>query len=176
MKKLLTLSAVALLATPALANTTPKQTVYVTGEVYAQTCVFDTTLNRVTLPKIKITEIDSASLTDFSIKLKDCDAKSTQSVLVAFDKNSANIADNGNLKNTNNTANTSTGVQLKIADAQGNTLNLKDGAKSDPIIQRRANANGELTFNFKAGYAKEAGVEPTTGLVGSSIPVSIEYQ
>lgn len=178
MKKLLALSVAALISTAASANTS--QTVYITGEVYDQTCLFDgAALNLVPLPKIKLADLqnNADNLTEFGIKLKNCDTKSTESVLVTFDIASPNLTDDGYLKNTNTTDNKSTGVQLKITTTDNTRINLKnaDEAKSEARLQRRL-TNGATEFKFKAGYAKVTGENATTGLVGSSIPVKIAYQ
>lgn len=191
MKKLLALSAIALgLSTSAFANTFDKTNptyaeVHIEGEVIGQTCVLDGGIQdtRVKLDQVKLSEVETdAKLKEFSLKFKNCDFKSRQSVYVAFDHAHANVTANGNLKNTsenNGNANTATGVALQITDTNGNRIDLSnpDTAKSDAIIQRALRATkGAVEFKFKAGYIVESGAEPTTGLVTSYIPVTLQYQ
>lgn len=192
MKKLLALSAIVLgLSTPAFANTFDKSNptyaeVHINGEVIDQTCVLDGTVadRRIELDKVKLSELKNgeAKLKDFTLKFKDCDFKSRQSVYVAFDHAHANVSTNGNLKNTSETngnQNTATGVEIQITKANGDKINLSnaDTAKSDAVSQRSLRAtNGAVEFNFKAGYIAPTPANATTGLVTSYIPVTLQYQ
>lgn len=191
MKKLLTLSAIALgLSAPAFANTFDRSNptyaeVHINGEVIDQTCVLDgAPFQRVELDKVKLSELKNgeAKLKDFTLKFKDCDIKSTQSVYVAFNHAHANVSTDGNLKNTSETngnQNTATGVEIQITKPNKTKIDLSsaDTAKSDAVSQRSLRAtNGAVEFNFKAGYIAPTPDNATTGIVTSSIPVILQYQ
>lgn len=187
MKKLLTLSAIALgLSTSAFANTAPMHNVNIVGNVYNQTCKFvdasgsDSRATTVTLDKISAEEVTTTAkkIKDFTIRIAGCDVKSAQHVSVAFDVNSPNITTEGNLKNTSNTPTASTGVQIQLLKSDGATaINLNDAeaVKTTPLYQR-ALVDGKAEFKFQAGYIQEPNGTVTAGGVTSSIPLKIVYQ
>lgn len=181
MKKLLALSAIALgLSTSAFANTS--QTITISGEVIAQTCKLDVSLeNRIVrLDKVKLEDLKNnvnVPKKDIALKVVDCDTKNTQTVVVAFDGASANIdRDNGNLNNTLTGTNTSSGVQIKLLNTDDAHINLSQSNNLELLrsAQRTLNDSNN-TIKFKATYAVK-GNAPTTGTVTSSIPVVLTYQ
>lgn len=183
MKKLLALSAITLSVSAVAHAATPTQQINISGEVRAQTCVLDGASHQyVRLDPIKLSDLEKGTTNakEFSVNLKSCDVKSTESVYVAFDTKSTNISADGNLKNTQgNSANTSTGVEIQILSASGAKIDLNDPlqARSNDIVQRNLrSSNGAYEFKFQAGYVAEKGAVPTTGKVTSSIPVILQYQ
>lgn len=180
MKKLLALSAVALLSTSAFANTT--QTVHITGQVNAQTCVLDGIANQfVRLNPVMLADLekDLVNPTQFSVNFKDCDTKTTQAIVAHIDPNHSTITDAGYLRNTNKTTNASTGVGIKLLRADNNqVINLKAADATDyTAVVARPATQGKLTFTFKADYVKDASNgTPSTGIVTTNVPVTIKYQ
>lgn len=180
MKKLLALSAVALLSTSTFANTT--QTVHITGQVNSQTCVLDgnanqfVRLNPVLLADLEKTEV---SPTEFSVNFKECDTKTTQTIIAYIDPNYDTITNEGYLRNTNSTANASTGVGIKLLRVDNNKfINLKAADATDytQVVARPA-TQGKLSFKFKADYVKDTTTgTPSTGIVTTKVPVTIKYQ
>lgn len=182
MKKLLALSAAALLSTTAFAaDPVTKQTVHISGEVYDQTCTLDDTNAHqfVILDKIKLSDLKNGETSNkpFTVKFKDCDTKSSQQVFVSFDGAHSTVASNGKLNNilTSN-PNSASGVQIQLFQENGTPIDLKDAesAKSTNKPVQRTLANGKVEFKFQAGYFAEA--NPTTGIVSSNIPVTLQYQ
>lgn len=186
MKKLLALSALALSFASTTAFATTTQILAVHGEVIGQTCEFDNatgTAKLVRLAPISLADLQAKkdNATEFSFKLKGCDTKSTQEVSVAFDTNHQHVTNDGLLANSSTTTgpnankNAATGVQFKIMNENGAVINLKDPNAVKGIVQRQA-TGGNAEFKFKAGYVVEQNATPTTGLVTSSIPVTIAYK
>lgn len=182
MKKLLALSAAALLSTTTFAaDPVTKQTIHFSGEVYDQTCTLDdTNANQfIDLEKIKLSDLKNGTNNkkEFTVKFKDCDTKSTQQVFASFDIGHANVAPNGKLNNTQGAiATAASDVQIQLFQADGTAIDLKDAesAKSTNKPVQRTLANGKVEFKFQAGYF--AGNNPTTGKITSSIPVTLQYQ
>lgn len=176
MKKLLTLSAVAL-SISAVAHASepkpPQQVVQIQGQVHAQTCKLDGfPIQQVRLPKVTLTELKAGTspAQSFEVKFKECENNTP--VYVAFDQTSENISDNGNLINKDRTAFSAKGVQIAILK-DDKVMNLKQTVSSDVI--KSPMVDGKVTFAFKANYAVDPTVEPTTGYVNTSIPVVLKY-
>lgn len=173
MKKLLTLSAVALSISAVAHASEQKQIVQIQGQVHAQTCKLDgLPIQQVQLPKVTLTELKAGTspAQSFEVKFKECENNTP--VYVAFDQQSPNISDNGNLINRDKTAFSAKGVQIAILK-DDKVMNLKQTVSSDVI--KSPMVDGRVTFAFKANYAVDPAVEPTTGYVNTSIPVVLKY-
>lgn len=175
MKKLLALSAVALLSTSAFAAS-PNHIVNIAGKVVAQTCKFDTLMGGTVLPDAKVEGNNLVAVTgtdltkEFSVKLVECDTKSP--VYVAFDGAHANVHDNGNLINKAPASVGAQNVQVKLIK-HGQDIDLKNQTFSNQDVVTPTTGTAE--FKFKATYVVNGGT-PTTGAVNTSIPVLIKYQ
>lgn len=177
MKKLLTLSAIALGCSSvcAVAHADSTATVHIGGRVYAQTCTLKTAKNQIVqLPSVNVADLKKGETqsTDFKVGFAECDTKSSQSVYLSFNATDK-ATDGGLLKNTNDSPSKATNVHFKI-EHKGQSVDLKNNPNT-PLVAQRTLKNGEVEFNFKASYAVEGG-DPTSGVLSASIPVTINYQ
>lgn len=175
MKKLLALSAVALLSTSTFA--VPNHHVNISGKVVAKTCEFEQLMGGTTLPDAKVegtnlvADVSGQDLKkEFTVKLINCDKKTP--VYVAFDGSHANVNDSGYLINKAPANVGAQNVQIKLIK-RDQDINLKNQTfdHNDVITP----STGTAEFKFKATYVVNGGT-PTSGAVSSSVPVLIKYQ
>lgn len=174
MKKLLTLSMIALLSTPAFAN--PDVYINVSGQVVKSTCTvvgnkFSGT--GATLAPTQLTTKDGITTVgsetqNLVVKLENCDAKTP--VRLTFDSSDTYVTSEGYIKNAARDNVKADHVHIKLLK-DGTPFNLK--SDSLPLISP---TEGKADFNFTIQYAVESGKTPTAGTVVGRVPATIAYQ
>lgn len=157
---------------------TPDGTITINGVVAANTCTVTVgggSGNTITLPTVYTSSLGApgnvTGTTPFSISVSGCDQNLT-SVYTYW--SGANIAGDGNLKNTT-VGGTNAEVQLLNGDNSTIALNAAQGAQNSKSVTMTASGGStSATLNYKAQYYATAAA--TAGKLSTTVSYTMVYQ